>query len=164
MQSVKFLAWFVPVKTSEAVIREISIHSEVEELIVRGNGFTDFDPDLLSLCINRMRRVLLTKTKLSEKQAEVLFNDMDKETRLIELDIRENDLSRVDPNIIANCVNKLRKATLMKTYLSMRQKQSILKQIEKKTIIETLDIRQNGALGLLSWGLSKTGISGKVIY
>ena len=65
MQSVKFLAWFVPVKTSEAVIREISIHSEVEELIVRGNGFTDFDPDLLSLCINRMRRVLLTKTKLS---------------------------------------------------------------------------------------------------
>jgi Leucine-rich repeat (LRR) protein len=164
MQSVKFLAWFVPVQISEAVIREVSLNSEVEELVVRGNGFTDFDPNLLSSSINKMRRVLLTKTRLSQEQVEVLFNDMEKKTRLIELDIRENDLSKVDPNIIANCVNKLRKATLMKTYLSMRQKQSILKEMEKKTNLEMLDITQNGILGHLGWGLKKSGLSGKVIY
>ena len=163
MKSVKFLAWFVPVKTSEAVIREISKNSEVDELVVRGNGFTDFDADLLSSCINRMRRVLLTKTKLSREQVDVLFTDMEKETRLIELDIRENDLSKVEPNILANCVNKLRKATMMKAYLSLLQKQAILNEMEKKTILEKLDIRQNGGLGNLSWRFRQTCQSGRII-
>ena len=132
-------------------------------MVVRGNGFTDFDADLLSSCINRMRRVLLTKTKLSREQVDVLFTDMEKETRLIELDIRENDLSKVEPNIIANCVNKLRKATMMKAYLSLLQKQAILKKMEKKKILEKLDIRQNGGLGNLSWRFRQTCQSGRII-
>ena len=84
-------------------------------------------------------------------------------TRLIELDIRENDLSKVEPNILANCVNKLRKATMMKAYLSLLQKQAILKKMEKKKILEKLDIRQNGGLGNLSWRFRQTYQSGRII-
>ena len=37
MKSVRFLSWFLPVKESEAVILEIYINVDIEELIIRGN-------------------------------------------------------------------------------------------------------------------------------
>ena len=148
MKSVKFLAVFVPVKTSEAVIREIAIQNDmIEELVVRGNDLTRVDPDLLSSCINGMGRVLLTETILSEEQVEVLFNDMNKETSLSQLDIRQTDLSNVDPVVLSKCVNNLRKVTLMKTNLSMTQIYSIIDQMKKKTSLEDLNISQNSWRG-----------------
>eukprot|EP00092_Neocalanus_flemingeri_P011325 GFUD01012204.1.p1 GENE.GFUD01012204.1~~GFUD01012204.1.p1 ORF type:complete len:232 (+),score=72.87 GFUD01012204.1:45-740(+) len=143
MRSVKFLAWFVPVKTSESVIKGISEQNDVEELIVRGTHLTTIDPELLSSCLNRKRIVLLTKTRLVKEQVEVLFNNMNTETNLVELDIRDNDLSKVDPNVLANCINKLRKVTLMKTDLDRHQKRVILGQLRKKTSLKYLVIRQN---------------------
>ena len=73
------MTWFVPVRISEEVIKEISKHGEVEELIIRGHGLLsnfdndDVDPKLLSSCIKTMKKVSLSKTNLSRKQVDVVF-------------------------------------------------------------------------------------------
>eukprot|EP00092_Neocalanus_flemingeri_P038936 GFUD01042387.1.p1 GENE.GFUD01042387.1~~GFUD01042387.1.p1 ORF type:complete len:170 (+),score=37.75 GFUD01042387.1:3-512(+) len=154
MNSVKFLAWFIPVKTSKSVIKEISEQNDVEALIVRGNDLTTIDPELLSLCLNMKRSVLLTKTKLGRKQMEVLFNNMNKETNLVEIDIRQIDLSDVDPDVLSNCVNKLRKVILMNTNLSRFQADTILYKL-KKTPLEYLKIRHNGTR--FTWNIGNMG-------
>ena len=164
MKGVKFLTWFVSEKTSESVIRDISKHSDVDNLMVRGNGLNNVDPNLLASCINKMRKVLLSKTRMSREQVDVIFTDMNKGTNLIELDIRENDLSKVDQHILASCVNRMKKATLRKTCLSMAQKETMLKEIEKKTNLDMVDIRQNGGLGYLRFRVKNRGLEEKFIF
>ena len=94
----------------------------------------------------------------------MIFTDMNKGTNLIELDIRENDLSKVDQHILANCVNRMKKATLRKTCLSMAQKETMLKEIEKKTNLDMVDIRQNGGLGYLRFRVRNRGLEEKFIF
>ena len=132
--------------------------------MVRGNSLNNVDPDLLASCINKMRKVLLSKTRMSREQVDVIFTDMNKGTNLIELDIRENDLSKVDQHILANCVNRMKKATLRKTCLSMAQKETMLKEIEKKTNLDMVDIRQNGGLGYLRFRVRNRGLEEKFIF
>ena len=144
VKSVKFLSWFVPRNKASAVLKELSENNDIEELLVRGNDLTSVDPDLLSTCINKKRRVLLTQTKLTKEQVLVIFEDMNKDTSLVELDIRDNDLSNVKPDVLSKCINSLKKVNLTNTHLSWLQKQMMIKQMQKKTTLEYLDISRNG--------------------
>ena len=103
MRSVKFLSWFMPVEKSEEVIKEISKHSDIEDLILRGNGLLSIsftrkskaeyvNPDTLSSCINSMKKVSLSKTWLSIEQVETLFRDISKGTNIIQFDLTDNTL------------------------------------------------------------------------
>ena len=89
MKSVRFLSWFIPVKDSEAVISEIYKNVDIEEMIIRGNGLliADFhedkypkyksvDPILLASCMNRMKKVSLSKTLLTIKQVKTIKAEM----------------------------------------------------------------------------------------
>ena len=69
-------------------------------------------PDVLSKCINSLKKVNLTKTNLSWFQVLAIFEDMNKDTRLVELDIRDNDLSSVKPDVLSKCINSLKKVNL----------------------------------------------------
>ena len=136
MRSVKFLSWFVSVRTSEYVIREISKHSgDIDELIIRGNGLvsgngliSDLNPFLLASCVNNMRSLVLSKTWLSKEQLGLIFFYMKKETNLKELDISENDLSSVDEDMLATCLKKMKIASLRNTLLLVTQMENMLVQ------------------------------------
>ena len=121
MKSVRFLSWLLPVKESEAVILEIYKNVDIEELIIRGNGLliADFqegkypkyksvDPILLASCINRMKKVSLSKTLLSIEQVETMFKEMSKDTDIMELEISDNMLFDREPNMLAVWVEKMR--------------------------------------------------------
>ena len=152
MKKLNFLALCLPVKTSETVMREIAKQNHIEELVVRGHcHLQSLNPDSLSACINGMSKVQLIKTKLSKEQIDVLFNDMNRETSLSELDIRENDLSKVDPVVLSKCVNNLKKVNLTKTNLSRDQLDSIMTQMKKKTSLEHLNVSQNNCPRYFKW-------------
>ena len=128
MRSVKFLSWFVSVDVSESVIMEIFKHSDdVDELIIRGNGLvsgnglaSDLNPFLLANCLNRMTSVVLSKTWLSREQLDLIFYYMNKETKIAELNINENDLSGVDENLLTECVKKLKIVSLRNSCILVR--------------------------------------------
>jgi len=127
MKSVRFLSWFLPVEESEAVFSEIDKNVYIEELIIRGNGLllADFneginpkyksvDPILLSICINRMKKVSLSKTLLTKKQVETMQKQMSEDTNILEFEISDNILFDGDPNMLAVWVEKMRKIISMK--------------------------------------------------
>lgn len=145
IKSIKFLTWFVPVRTSEAVIKEISKHGEVEELIIRGHGLrsgvenlADVDPKLLSSCINKMRKVSLSKTAISKDQVNAVFTDMSEASAIEELDIRENDFSSVADKILETCLHKMRVVTLSLAYENNYQKERLVREIRR---MSSVDIR-----------------------
>ena len=127
MKSVRFLSWFLPVKESEAVILEIYKNVDIDELIVRGNGLliADFredqypkyksvDPILLASCMNRMKKVSMSKTLLTVEQVETMFKEMSKDTDIMELEISDNMLFDGEPNMLAVWVEKMRQLISMK--------------------------------------------------
>ena len=127
MKSVRFLSWFLPVKESEAVILEIYKNVDIEELIIRGNGLliADFqedkypkyksvDPILLASCMNRMKKVSLSKTLLTIEQVETMFKEMSKDTDIMELEIDDNMLFDGEPSMLAVTVEKMRQIISMK--------------------------------------------------
>ena len=145
IKSIKFLTWFVSVRTSEAVIKEISKHGEVEELIIRGHGLrsgvenlADVDPKLLSSCINKMRKVSLSKTAISKDQVNAVFTDMSEASAIEELDIRENDFSSVADKILETCLHKMRVVTLSLAYENNYQKERLVREIRR---MSSVDIR-----------------------
>ena len=82
MRSIRFVSWFVPVRTSYDVIKEISNHGEVDDLIIRGLQYRDnflnknvsyVDENTLVTCINKMKKVTLSKTYLMVDQKEILL-------------------------------------------------------------------------------------------
>ena len=82
MRSIRFVSWFVPVRTSYDVIKEISNHGEVDDLIIRGLQYRDnflnenvsyVDENILVTCINKMKKVTLSKTFLMVDQKEILL-------------------------------------------------------------------------------------------
>ena len=127
--SVKFLAWLVPESCSDIVLRKIISRDNVEELLIRGNGLTDVDSKLLSSCLNRMKRVYLSMTKLSQKQMGAFFGDLLHKTSIKELVIEVEDLSKVNTVDLCNSIRKLKKVRMLRTKLSESQKRSLRMEI-----------------------------------
>ena len=128
MKSVRFLSWFIPVKDSEAVISEIYKNVDIEELIIRGNGLliADFhedkhpkyksvDPILLASCMNKMKKVSMSKTLLTMEQVETMFKVMSIGTDIMDLEISDNILFDGDPNMLSVWVEKMREIMSRKT-------------------------------------------------
>ena len=115
----------MPKSCSDLVLREIIRRDSFEELLVRGNGFTDVDSELLSFCLNRMKRVCLSMTKLSHSQIEAFFRDLEHKTSITELVIEVQDLTKVNEGVLCNCVRKLQKVKIIKTKLLESQRRSL---------------------------------------
>ena len=65
------------------------------------------DPSLLSQLVNKMKKVVLSHTRISKSQVHAIFNAMTEDNCVEELDIRGKDFSETDENILASCENEL---------------------------------------------------------
>lgn len=63
--SVKLVAWLMPKLCSDLILREIVRRDSFKELLIRSNGSSDVDSELLSFCLYPMKRVCFSMTKLS---------------------------------------------------------------------------------------------------
>ena len=145
MRSVKFLSWFMSVEKSEEVIKEISKHSDIEDLILRGNGLLSVsftkqtkaeyvNPNILSSCINGMKKVSLSKTWLSVQHVETMFRDISKETNIIQFDLKDNILVDGCPNMMAFWVEKIQKEMSRK---SIERSSADVEKVRHPGIIDT---------------------------
>ena len=144
VRGVKFFGWSMPSSSSEFVLREISKRKEFEELIIRGNGLTFVDQDLLSSTLNRMKRLRLSMSKMTREQMDAFFTDMDLKTSVEELVIEFEDLSKVNPTILSNCIGKIPKTKLIKTHLSKTQRSSLRTLMEHRNL-ERLVLNSDGS-------------------
>ena len=86
------------------------------------NSLAHIDPDLLASLMSRTRRVNLVNTSLTALQVTGLLRTLTSSTcRNESLDLSFNQLSMMEPELLAEAVNKLKDATLLGTGLSVNQ-------------------------------------------
>ena len=132
--SVKFLTWLMPQSCSDLVLREITRRGNVEELLIRGNGLADVDSKLLSSCLNRMKRVRLSMTKLLHKQMEAFYGDLQHKTSIKELVIEVPDFSKINFDVLCKCICKLKKVRMLSSKSAKRVSGDLL---EWKFVMKT---------------------------
>ena len=122
MRSVRFLSWSISVEKSEEVIEEISKHSDIEDLILRGNGLVSYcfkqyvNPNTLSSCISGMKKVSMSKTLLSIQQVRTMFRDIsNKDTNIIQFDLKDNELVDGDEHMMSFWLEKIQGEISRKT-------------------------------------------------
>ena len=71
------------------------------------NDMFDIDPELLAKVVTKLQKLEINCTELTLQQAAAIFTAVSEESTMIELDISDNDLSGVDPELLAKAVNNL---------------------------------------------------------
>ena len=129
------------------VFNAIAQKQSVKELVIIGSDFSKVSPEVLGQCINNMERVHFVPhiwgTGMSHNQVDAIFTNMRRGTKLRRLNLRSNDLSRVDAKVMAECVNKLEEVDMWNTSLRNEQVEEILLQINHKTTLKKLNLSGN---------------------
>ena len=112
--------------SGEAVAR----HLGLRELVMTGTDLSGMEPGMLASVVNKMEKVDLWNTKLTTQQLHVLCQIMIKEnSQLKSLYLAWNNLSPVEPQLLASVVQRLSKVQLWNTNLPTQQLTVLLCQL-----------------------------------
>ena len=105
-----------------ALVSALSENQQIQDIDLSDNSLAHVDPELLASLMSRTRRVNLVNTSLTALQVTELLRTLTSSTCLIEsLDLSFNQLSMMEPELLAEAVNNLKDATLLGTGLSVNQ-------------------------------------------
>jgi len=92
-------------------------------LCLPGADLTSLPPDLLAAAVPRLRAAVFPRAKLTEEQVVAVFQALDgaEPARLRMLDLKNVDVSMVEPSVLARVVGRLRAAELYDTRLTRHQ-------------------------------------------
>ena len=113
-------------------------------LNIRGEKvLSSIDPTLFAEALIKVKTVNLTRCNLSHDNIKLLFGKIINDTRIEELQIAENDLSKISPKLLSECAKSLKIVNFCQSSLSRNQIIHILKDIQNciETKIESLDLR-----------------------
>ena len=85
------------------------------------NTLTGVDPDFLAAAMSTTRKLSLVNTGLTAVQVEKLLGFIAANCPMESLNLSANVLSMVEPELMAQAVNKLKDVTLIDTNLSVNQ-------------------------------------------
>eukprot|EP00092_Neocalanus_flemingeri_P097140 GFUD01123747.1.p1 GENE.GFUD01123747.1~~GFUD01123747.1.p1 ORF type:complete len:185 (+),score=38.91 GFUD01123747.1:68-556(+) len=118
--------------------------TNLKNLNIRGEKFiSSVDAVLFSEALNKVKTVNLTRCNLSYDNIKVLFEKIINNTHIEDLQISENDLSKISSKMLSECARSLRIVNFCTCSLSKNQITRILKDIKNcnETKIESLDLR-----------------------
>jgi len=90
-----------------------------------------------------LETLILRNTGLSTSQIKTILNNIRQGCRLRELDLSENDLSKVKSELLKRIVPRLHTLKIRKTELTTQQITAIFAGINKKSKLTNLDISEN---------------------
>ena len=126
-----------------AIISTISNGSKLIELHFYGDDLSGVDPKLLANIAIKLEILEIGMSELTQQQTAAIFTAISEGINLTTLDIRENDLSGVDPELLANAVTNLEKLNIEFTELTQQQAAAILSNVSEATKLNELNIRSN---------------------
>ena len=120
-------------------------HPRLRELDMNYMNLSMVNPMLLATAVNKMMVVDIRSTQLTLKQADSLFSMMSEGTQVRSLKIGPNNLSSLNPDMLATAVHRLEWVEMRGTRITRQQITTILTRKEK-TSLQYLDIRGNWAM------------------
>ena len=126
----------------EHFFSHMKIESNVEELDISYNNLSYIAPDLLSTALNKVEKINLFHTELTEAQLESLLTRMSKGTAVKNLDIESHTtLQDIQPQLLASVVNNLESVNLGFTSLGQQHIEILFQLMKTKTNLKSLNIR-----------------------
>ena len=114
---------------------------QLKSLKLAGTDLSSMEPDLLARAVSRLEQVDLRATGLTGQQAEAILTAVRAaDSQLRTLDLAGNDLSSVEPGLLAEVINMLEEVVINFTQLSRQQAEAILARSLEKTLLARLEM------------------------
>ena len=133
---------------TEAIFTAISEGSKMIKLNIAENNISKIDPGLLVKAVTNLQILDVMDTNLTQQQTEDIFTAVSEESKMIELNISENNMSGVDPGLLAKAVNKLETLDIELTQLTHQQAAAILSAVSEGSKLTKLIISSNNLSGV----------------
>ena len=159
MEEVGMRGTRLTVQQVEAVFNSICSgdSSRLKKLDISHNNLSTVSPVLLASAVNSLQEGVLSHTQLTREEGEAILTAITSgDSRLKILNISGNNLSKVDPGLLASAVNRLEEVEVevevwvggyrWNTRLTVEQVEAILTQSLVKTSLRRLEMR--GVRGL----------------
>ena len=131
-----------------AILTAVSDGRKMTKLDISFNDMSGIDKKLLAKAVTKMKKLNITDTNLTQEQAEAILTAVSEENVVSKLYIGFNNLSGVDPGLMAKAFTNLKKLNVNRSELTHRQIVTILTAVsEAKTVME-LDIGFNNLSGV----------------
>ena len=131
-----------------AIFTAISEGINLTTLDIRENDLSGVDPELLANAVTNLEKLNIEFTELTQQQAAAILSNVSEATKLNELNIRSNDLFRVDPGLLAKAVTNLEKLDIGNTFLIQEQAVAILSGVINGSKMTELDLGLNDLSGV----------------
>eukprot|EP00092_Neocalanus_flemingeri_P034248 GFUD01037245.1.p1 GENE.GFUD01037245.1~~GFUD01037245.1.p1 ORF type:complete len:265 (-),score=79.60 GFUD01037245.1:63-749(-) len=121
----------------EELVRAVVRLTRLKYLDLRGNNLSSVEPGLLSEAVMDVKTVDMNDCQLTSQQVETILTAVSGQTKLKTLYIRGNNLSTVQPAVLAN-INWLQDVYMYNTQLTGQQITCILTRATQGTTLEWL--------------------------
>jgi len=131
---------------AEAILKNIlSKDSRLTDLNIAENNLSSVNVRLLGEAVTKMESVDIGDTILTTQQIEAILTEICKNTNLTNLNMSGNNLSSVEPGLLARAVSQIETIDIGDTSLTSRHMEDILRTaLEEKSKLANLFISQNG--------------------
>jgi len=118
-----------------AILTAVSDGRKMTKLDISFNDMSGIDKKLLAKAVTKMKKLNITDTNLTQEQAEAILTAVSEENVVSKLYIGFNNLSGVDPGLMAKAFTNLKKLNVKCSELTHRQIVTILTAFCKGTTI-----------------------------
>ena len=118
-----------------AILTAVSDGRKMTKLDISFNDMSGIDKKLLAKAVTKIKKLNITDTNLTQEQAEAILTAVSEENVVSKLYIGFNNLSGVDPGLMAKAFTNLKKLNVNRSELTHRQIVTILTAFCKGTTI-----------------------------
>merc|ERR1712129_391868 len=122
----------------------MTANSKLKWLNLYLDDLSSVDASTLAQAVTHVEEVGLADTQLTLQQVEAIFAGFDASSSMKSLSIGCNNLSSVDPDLLARVANKLETVDMEKTQLTRQQMTEILTRSLLATNLKELNMLGNG--------------------
>ena len=109
-----------------AILTAVSDGRKMTKLDISFNDMSGIDKKLLAKAVTKIKKLNITDTNLTQEQAEAILTAVSEENVVSKLYIGFNNLSGVDPGLMAKAFTNLKKLNVNRSELTHRQIVTIL--------------------------------------
>jgi len=130
---------------AELLFRQITKKfSLLKDLNLWTNDISEVPAELLAEAVSKLTVANLRSTKLTKDQATAIFTKLaNTNSELIQLDVGENNLSEVEPSVLAMGVNRVTVVNISTCQLGSKQVAAVFEQVLVETKTTFLDVENN---------------------
>ena len=128
--------------------QEMKESSQLNSLNITGINLSSVEPEMLASIVNKMEKVNLWYSKLTTQQVTVLCQVMKENSQLKSLHLGWNNLSSVEPELLASGLSKCENLNVWNTKLTTEQVTALYKVLKMNNPLKCLNLEGNSLSGV----------------